>query len=114
MLAELKSKIEIRMQARFKTQANTAVHERLRLKVMFAVAILMSLSLSFWEAGIMFVLFAGQLFFPQAEVRWGFGVAYLTLALRWIVVERRAIPALFRTARKELSQSSAPRERPDG
>jgi len=40
MLAELKSKIEIRMQARFKTQANTAVHERLRLKVMFAVAIL--------------------------------------------------------------------------
>src|SRR3972149_2670612 len=40
MLAELKSKIKIRMQARFKTQANTAVHERLRLKVMFAVAIL--------------------------------------------------------------------------
>lgn len=81
---------------------------------LFAVAILMSLSLSFWEAGIMFVLFAGQLFFPQAEVRWGFGVAYLTLALRWIVVERRAIPALFRTARKELSQSSATLARPDG
>ena len=81
---------------------------------LFAVAILMSLSLSFWEAGIMFVIFAGQLFFPQAEVRWGFGVAYLALALRWFVVERRAIPALFRTARKELSQSSATAARPDG
>ena len=81
---------------------------------LFAVAILMSLSLSFWEAGIMFVIFAGQLFFPQAEVRWGFGVAYLALALRWFVAERRAIPALFRTARKELSPPSATAARPDG
>jgi cation:H+ antiporter len=69
---------------------------------LFAVAILMSLSLSFWEAGIMFVLFAGQLFFPQPEVRWGFGAAYMALAARWILVERRAIGPLFRTARKSV------------
>ena len=40
MLAELMSKIEIRLHARLKTQANTAAHERLRLKALFAVAIL--------------------------------------------------------------------------
>jgi len=67
---------------------------------LFAVAILMSLSLSAREAGIMFVLFAGQLFFPQTEVRWAFGIVYVVLALRWILVERRSLRPLFRTARK--------------
>ncbi len=67
---------------------------------LFAVAILMSLSLSFREAGIMFALFAGQFFFPQPEVRWGFGVAYIVLAARWLLVERRSIVPLFGTARR--------------
>jgi cation:H+ antiporter len=66
---------------------------------LFAVAILMSLSLSAWEAGLLFLLFAGQFAFPQPSVRWGFGVFYVILALRWLLVERREIPALVRAAR---------------
>lgn len=74
---------------------------------LFAVAILMSLSFSMWEAGIMFGLFAGQLVFPQTEVRWAFGVAYLIVAARWFIVERRSVPAVFGTARRELSLPTA-------
>jgi cation:H+ antiporter len=74
---------------------------------LFAVAILMSLSLSFWEAAIMLGLFLGQFLFPQSEIRWGFGVVYLVLSLRWFVFERRFIPRLLRAARRELTQSSA-------
>ncbi len=88
---------------------------------LFAVAILMSLSLSFREAGIMFGLFAGQLVFPQPEVRWGFGVAYLVFAARWLLAERRSIPPLFSIARRAaLAPSSgnpgksAPRAPPGG
>ena len=51
----------------------------------------------------MLALFAGQFLFPQPEVRWGFGVAYLVLALRWFVVERRAIVPLFRKARQAVN-----------
>jgi len=71
---------------------------------LFAVAILTSLSLGPWEAGIMFVLFIGQLFFPQSEIRWAFSVVYLLLSARWFIVERRYIPILFKTARQEVSQ----------
>lgn len=74
---------------------------------LFAVAILMSLSLSFWEAGIMFVLFVTQLVFPQSEIRWGFGFAYLVLSLRWLFSERRSLPRLFRTAGREVMQPAA-------
>jgi cation:H+ antiporter len=72
---------------------------------LFAVAILMSLSLNKWEAGIMFVLFAAQLFAPWPEVRWAFGILYVLLAIRWLIVERRAVPALFHTARDNLNQA---------
>ena len=72
---------------------------------LFAVAILMSLSLNKWEAGIMFGLFIAQFFAPWPEVRWAFGVLYVLLALRWLVVERKAAPALFKTARQNLDQS---------
>ena len=74
---------------------------------LFAVAILTSLSLSFREAGIMLALFLGQFLFPQSEVRWGFGVLYLVLSLRWFVWERHSIPKLFSTARREFSQAGA-------
>ncbi len=40
MLAELKSKIDVGMRARFGTQVDTSLHERLRLKFLFVVAIL--------------------------------------------------------------------------
>jgi hypothetical protein len=78
---------------------------------LFAVAILMSLSLNKWEAGIMFVLFAAQLFAPWPEVRWAFGILYVLLAIRWIIVERKAVPALVQTARVNLDQSRIRPER---
>jgi len=74
---------------------------------LFAVAILMTLSISAWEAGIMFLLFGGQFFSTEPAVRWGFGVAYLVLSLRWLVAERQSIVPLFRTAREELSVGAA-------
>src|SRR3990170_1861798 len=79
---------------------------------LFAVAILMSLSLSAWEAGVMFALFAGQLLFPQPEVRWGFGAAYMAFALRWFIVERRSIVPLVRTAKKAVGLSCPGRRPP--
>jgi cation:H+ antiporter len=69
---------------------------------LFAVAILVNLRLSIWEAGIMFALFAGQFLFPQPEVRWGFGAAYMALAFRWFIVERRAMVPLFAKAKKAV------------
>jgi cation:H+ antiporter len=74
---------------------------------LFAVAILMSLSLNAREAAIMFLLFIGALLFPIEAVRWGFGGAYVALALRWMLVERRAIRPLFRIAREALNQKPA-------
>ena len=76
---------------------------------LFAVAILLSLSLNRREAGIMFGLFAGQFFFPQPEVRWAFGVVYVALAVVWLLRERRDVPRLFATARDELSGKNARR-----
>lgn len=73
---------------------------------LFAVAILTSLSLNVWEASIMLVMFLGQLFFPQSEVRWAFAIVYLLLSARWFFVERRGIPQLFRIARREISSPS--------
>jgi cation:H+ antiporter len=71
---------------------------------LFAVAILVSLSLTFWEATLMLGLFTGQLFFPQSEVRWGFAIMYLVLSARWLIFERRFVPALFRHARDEIGK----------
>ena len=74
---------------------------------LFAVAILMSLSLNAREAAIMFILFVGALLFPIEAVRWGFGGMYVALALRWLLVERRSAGPLFRIARQALSQAHA-------
>ena len=67
---------------------------------LFAVAVLTSLSFSFREAALIFVLFSVQLVVPITEVRLGFGAAYLLLALVWFAVsERRDIPNLVQAAR---------------
>ncbi|MEX1254277.1 MAG: sodium:calcium antiporter [Dehalococcoidia bacterium] len=73
---------------------------------LFAVAILMSLSLNAREATLMFLLFIGQLFFPDPTVRWAFGVLYVVLAMGWLIVERRQVPALVQVAREELKRGS--------
>ena len=70
---------------------------------LFAVAVLINLSLSAREAGLIFVLFATQLAVPIPEVRVGFGALYILLALIWAVSERAYVPALFGAARRSLS-----------
>ncbi len=76
-------------------------------QALFAVAVLMSLSLSKREATLMFGLFAGQLVLPFTEARLAFGALFMLLALWWFVSERAEIPALLRTTRRELLQPSA-------
>jgi cation:H+ antiporter len=73
---------------------------------LFAVAILMSLSLNAREAALMFLLFIGQLFFPQPEIRWAFGILYVVLALGWLIAERRDVPRLMKTAKEELDRGA--------
>ncbi len=65
----------------------------------FAVAILVSLSLNRWEAGLLFVLFAVQFAIPNQQVRVGIAIAYLVLAV-WILFRgRHELPHLWRGAR---------------
>jgi cation:H+ antiporter len=48
---------------------------------LFAVAVISNLSLSVWEALGLLVLFLGQFGFSQSEVRYGFAIVYIALAL---------------------------------
>jgi cation:H+ antiporter len=48
---------------------------------LFAVAVISNLSISRWEAIGLLVLFSGQLFFPVTEVRYGFAITYIVLAV---------------------------------
>jgi cation:H+ antiporter len=52
---------------------------------LFAVAILISLSMSRWEAALLAGLFATQLFLTDGTIRVGFGVLYCVLALAILV-----------------------------
>ncbi len=74
----------------------------------FAVAVLTGLSFSQREALLIFILFTLQLAIPIPEVRVGFGVLYITLALIWFFMERRDIPLLWRHARATASGKAAP------
>jgi len=76
-------------------------------QALFAVAVLMSLSLSNREAMLMFGLFLLQLLVPITEARVAMGAVFMLLAVFWFASERRAIPALFRTTRRELFQPAA-------
>ncbi len=64
----------------------------------FAVVLLSDLKLSLREAGLLFVLFATQLMFPDPTVRYGFVVLYLTLGLGLLARRRRQIVAVLRSA----------------
>lgn len=64
---------------------------------LFAIVVLVNLSFSLWEAGLIFVLFATQLVFP--EVRHGYAFLYAALAVFWLTFfkdNRRAFFALFK------------------
>lgn len=73
-------------------------------QALFAVAVLMSLSFSAREAGLLLGLFVIQLALPFTEVRLGLAVVYLVLALGWFASERRFVPQLLNTAWREASQ----------
>ncbi|HUS83119.1 MAG TPA: sodium:calcium antiporter [Dehalococcoidia bacterium] len=69
---------------------------------LFAVAIFVSFSMSFWEAALLAVLFATQLFFFNTTVRIGYGFVYLLLALLVLFRDRAALPAVYRIARETV------------
>ncbi|MGB6837850.1 MAG: hypothetical protein WBF66_09115 [Dehalococcoidia bacterium] len=72
---------------------------------LFAVSILMSLSISSWEAALLFVMFSTQLALTAEAVRYGYGIAYLVLALGSFLYDRRFIPQLFLAARDTVIQA---------
>lgn len=69
---------------------------------LFAVAIFVSLRMSYWEAILLAVLFSSQLFFFNTTVRIGYGSAYLALALLMFLRDRPTMPILWRAAREAV------------
>jgi cation:H+ antiporter len=79
---------------------------------LFAVAIFISLSMAFWEAILLAVLFITQLFFFDTKVRIGYGSFYLLLALALFVRDIPFLPNLLGAARETVLQAPpAPHER---
>ena len=74
---------------------------------LFAVAVLTSLSFSSREAILIFVMFTTQLVIPIAEVRVGFGVAYIVLAIVWFVKDPGHVVQLVQTARRTVTEPLA-------
>jgi cation:H+ antiporter len=65
-----------------------------------AVGIFASLSISLFEASILFVMFSSQLFLTDPSIRYGFGVAYLVLAVLALARDRRSLPIVLGEARR--------------
>ncbi len=61
---------------------------------LFAIAVLADLSFSLAEAGLIFLLFATQLFFTDATFRYGYAIAYVVLAVAWIIFSRSSRQSL--------------------
>jgi len=70
---------------------------------LFAVAIFVSFSMSFWEAILLAVLFTTQLFFFNTTVRIGYGGVYLLLALLVFIRDRAGLSIVYRTARESVN-----------
>ena len=66
----------------------------------FAVAILVNLSLTRWEAIALFVLFAIQFAIPNQNVRIGIAIVYLVLAAWIFFRSRHELPHLWQSARE--------------
>ncbi len=75
----------------------------------FAVAVVLSLSVSYREAIALFGLFMLQFLIPLEEVRIALTVGYLVLAVWLVASGRRELFALFRNAREEIGSRSAAR-----
>jgi cation:H+ antiporter len=63
---------------------------------LFAVSILISLSMSRWEAAVLFALFATQFFFTDPTIRVAYACAYIAIALVILVLD---VPKMGRFAR---------------
>ncbi|MCZ7626524.1 MAG: hypothetical protein M5R38_12725 [Candidatus Methylomirabilis sp.] len=77
---------------------------------LFAVAVLANLSFSLIEAGLMFILFASQLFFTDPVSRHLYAIAYIILAVIWLIASRSSRQGLAAMVtagwtRKELASS---------
>lgn len=66
-------------------------------QALLATAVLIDLTMSAWEAGALFVLFALQFPFPQTEVRLVFSGVYLAVAILLFLRHRRALAPVFRS-----------------
>jgi cation:H+ antiporter len=79
---------------------------------LFAIAVLANLSFSLAEAGLVFALFASQLFSTDAAFRYGYGVVYVVLTVLWFVFSRssRRSLALMFAERRSSDPASASRE----
>ncbi len=53
---------------------------------LFAIAVLANLSFSLAEAGLIFALFATQLFFTDPVFRYGYAGAYIVLTVTWLII----------------------------
>ncbi|HLB26208.1 MAG TPA: hypothetical protein VJN32_01045, partial [Dehalococcoidia bacterium] len=80
---------------------------------LFAIAIFVSLSMAFWEAILLAILFTTQLFFFDTRIRLGYGSFYLLLALAVFARDLPFFPNLWGAARESLSaQPAADHPRP--
>lgn len=73
----------------------------------FAVAVVLSLSLSLREAGLLFGLFAVTFVVSSTEVRMAAAILYLMLTVVMIATERSQIGAIWRSARDTLEETNA-------
>ncbi len=73
---------------------------------LFAVAILVSLSMSRWEAALLAALFGTQFFFTQGPIRVSYGAAYTALAVLTILRGASGLPGFFRAARDTAAGSA--------
>jgi cation:H+ antiporter len=81
---------------------------------LFAVAVLMSLSFSLREAGLIFGLFILQLALPFTEARLACGSIFMLLTAIWLIRERRSVPVLLGAARRELADPGGAKARAGG
>ncbi|MEI7924629.1 MAG: sodium:calcium antiporter [Chloroflexota bacterium] len=73
----------------------------------FAVAVVLSLSLSLREALMLFGLFAVTFVVPSTEVRLAAAFVYLGLTVIIVVMQRAELPAIWRSARETLAETNA-------
>lgn len=72
---------------------------------LFAVAILLNLRISLWEAGALFVLFFTQVFITAEIVRTIYGFGYLVLTLGVLIRKQHEVPGAVSNARAAMFEA---------